>query len=252
MNCLLNTSNVASGVKDMFYEPLQGFEITKPEEFGLGVAKGATSLMKKTVFGLSDTFSKFTGSIGKGLSVMTMDSKFQESRRIASRNRPKHVAQGVAKGAKGLVQGFASGVTGIITQPFQGAQESGVEGFFVGIGKGLLGAVAKPMIGVVDLATGVSEGIKNTTTVFDDDLDRQRLPRHIGKDGILKPYDLREALGQNWLREVKNAKFSSEVYLGHLEMRIDDLAAILTETRILMIHIRKLSLEYDAPFDGIL
>ena len=132
-------NNVASGVKDMFYEPLQGFEITKPEEFGLGVAKGAGSLMKKTVFGLSDSFSKFTGSIGKGLTAMTMDSKFQESRRLAGRNRPKHVGQGMAKGAKGLVTGFASGITGIVSQPIQGAQESGLEGFFVGLGKGLLG-----------------------------------------------------------------------------------------------------------------
>ena len=132
-------NNVASGVKDMFYEPLQGFEITKPEEFGIGVAKGAGSLMKKTVFGLSGSFSKFTGSIGKGLTAMTMDSKFQEHRRIAGRNRPKHVGQGMAKGTTGLVTGFASGITGIVSQPIQGAQESGIEGFFVGLGKGLLG-----------------------------------------------------------------------------------------------------------------
>lgn len=106
------------------------------------------------------------------------------------------------------------------------------------------------MIGVVDLATGVSEGIKSTTTVYEDDLDRQRLPRYIGKDRILKPYDLREALGQNWLREVSNAKYFSEVYLCHLELRYEDLAAILTETRVLMIHINKLSIEYNAPFHG--
>lgn len=123
----------------MFYEPIMGFEITKPEEFGLGVAKGAGSLVKKTVFGLSDTFSKFTGSIGKGLAVMTMDSKYQETRRQASRNRPKHVGQGMAKGAKGLVQGFTSGITGIVSQPLQGAQEAGIEGFFMGFGRGLLG-----------------------------------------------------------------------------------------------------------------
>lgn len=107
------------------------------------------------------------------------------------------------------------------------------------------------MIGVVDLATGVSEGIKNTTSsVEDDDIDRQRLPRYIGRDGILKPYDLREALGQNWLREVGNAKFFSELYICHLELRVDDLAAILTEKRVLMIRIKKLQVEYNAPFEG--
>lgn len=123
----------------MFYEPIHGFEITKPEEFGIGVAKGASSLMKKTVFGLSDTMSKFSGSVGKGLSVLTMDSKFQESRRTARRNKPKHIGHGVANGAMSLARGFTSGVTGVISQPLEGAQKGGVEGFFKGIGRGLLG-----------------------------------------------------------------------------------------------------------------
>jgi hypothetical protein len=44
------------------------------------------------------------------------------------------------------------------------------------------------MVGVVDLATNVSEGIRNTTTVFDDtvELERTRLPRHIHRDKILR------------------------------------------------------------------
>lgn len=92
--------------------------------------------------------------------------------------------------------------------------------------------------------------IKNTTTGVEDDLDRQRLPRHIGKDGILKPYDLRESLGQSWLREVHSGKYASEFYLCHLELRVDDLCAIVTETRVLMIHIKKVKLEYDAKYSG--
>lgn len=48
-------------------------------------------------------------------------------------------------------------------------------------------AVTKPVIGLVDMATSVSEGIRNTTTVFDDvDLFRLRLPRAIPLDSILK------------------------------------------------------------------
>jgi vacuolar protein sorting-associated protein 13A/C len=77
-------------------------------------------------------------------------------------------------------------MTGIVTQPLEGARNSGIEGFVLGIGKGLLGMVAKPVVGVVDFASNVSEGIKNTTTVFEEELDRQRLPRFIGKDGVLR------------------------------------------------------------------
>ncbi|KAI8929325.1 hypothetical protein BC831DRAFT_410850 [Entophlyctis helioformis] len=242
-------NNVASGVSDMFYEPLQGFEITRPQDFGIGVARGASSLVKKTVFGVTDTLSKFTGSIGKGLSVITMDDKFQEKRRLANRNRPRHVVYGMTSGAASLIRSFTSGVTGVVSQPIKGAQESGVGGFFMGLGKGIVGAVTKPMIGVVDLATSVSEGIKNTTTVFDSDLDRQRLPRFIGKDKILKPYDQREALGQSWLKSIENGRFFHEHYVAHLEIRIEDLVAIVTESRVLMARIRKLKLDWDMPFE---
>ena len=71
-------STVSSGVSDLFYEPLQGFEITRPQDFGIGVMKGASSLVKKTVFGLSDTVARFTGSVSKGLSVITMDEKVRQ------------------------------------------------------------------------------------------------------------------------------------------------------------------------------
>jgi hypothetical protein len=47
--------------------------------------------------------------------------------------------------------------------------------------------VTKPVVGVFDFATNVTEGIRNTTTVFDQaDIDRVRLPRFIDCDGILR------------------------------------------------------------------
>jgi vacuolar protein sorting-associated protein 13A/C len=177
-------STVASGVTDMFYEPLQGFQITRPQDFGIGVAKGASSLVRKTVFGLSDTFSKVAGSIGKGVAVMTLDAKYQETRRRDSRNRPEHVVDGVASGAVSLFKGVTSGVSGIIEQPFKGAQESGVGGFFAGLGKGLVGAVTKPVVGIVDMATNITDGIKGSTN-NDKVLQRQRLPRFIPNNGLL-------------------------------------------------------------------
>ena len=67
----------------------------------------------------------------------------------------------------------------------EGAKTQGVGGFFKGIGKGLVGVVTKPVIGVFDMAANVSEGIRNTTTVFDEtQIDRIRPPRLIPFDGI--------------------------------------------------------------------
>ena len=152
---LFNT--LSSGVSDLFYEPLQGLEIMNPQDFGIGVAKGTASLVKKTVYGLSDTLSKFTGSISKGLSVMTMDEKYQKSR--MNRNKPKHAVSGVARGTVSFVNSIGSGISGIISKPLEGAKEEGVGGFFKGFGKGIVGVVTKPIVGVFDLASNVTEGI---------------------------------------------------------------------------------------------
>lgn len=47
--------------------------------------------------------------------------------------------------------------------------------------------VTKPVVGILDLANNVSQGIRNTTTIFDvNDIDRLRLPRYIASDGILR------------------------------------------------------------------
>ena len=81
---------LSSGVIDIFYEPYQGFVLNdRPQELGIGIAKGGLSFVKKSVFGFSDSISKVTGSIAKGLSVATMDKLFQERRRLNTRrNRP--------------------------------------------------------------------------------------------------------------------------------------------------------------------
>lgn len=79
--------------------------------------------------------------------------------------------------------------------------------------------MTKPAVGLFDFANNITEGklflsdnssilyytnshslhpgIRNTTTVFDQSsIDRVRLPRFTASDGILRPYQEREALGQ--------------------------------------------------------
>ena len=69
----------------------------------------------------------------------------------------------------------------------EGAERDGAAGFAKGVGKGFVGLFTKPAVGVMDFLSASTEGIRNTTTVFDQaDLDRIRLPRHIGLDGVLK------------------------------------------------------------------
>ncbi|TPX12975.1 uncharacterized protein E0L32_006620 [Thyridium curvatum] len=247
-------NNISSGLTDVFYEPYQGLIMSdKPEELGIGLARGAASFAKKTVYGFSDSFSKFTGSLSKGLAAATLDKQFQDRRRITrARNRPKHALYGVTAGANSLFTSVASGVGGLARKPLEGAEQEGALGFFKGVGKGVLGFATKPAIGVLDMASNVSEGIRNTTTVFDgSELDRVRIARFVPADGIVRPYNQREALGQFWLKQVDNGKYFDEQYIAHLELPREDMVVMVTYARILLIRSRRLTAEWDVPLKDV-
>lgn len=53
------------------------------------------------------------------------------------------------------------GITGIVTQPVQGAKQEGLLGFAKGMGRGVTGLVAKPLGGAVDIVVKTSLGIEN-------------------------------------------------------------------------------------------
>lgn len=73
---------------------------------------------------------------------------------------------GLANGAKSIFFGFKNAITGVITQPVQGAEKNGLPGFLLGTAKGIGGLVIKPISGVIDAASKTAEGIKNTPGFF--------------------------------------------------------------------------------------
>ncbi len=241
-------NSVSSGVADIFYEPYQGLVMTdRPQELGIGMAKGASSFVKKSVFGFSDSMAKFTGSISKGLAAATLDKEFQDQRRMSkNRNRPKHALYGVTSGGNAFATSVASGIGGLARHPLEGAEKEGAFGFAKGVGKGILGLATKPAIGAFDLASNVAEGVRNTTTVFDQEgLDRVRLTRFIGMDGIVRPYSQREALGQFWLKTSDDGKYFNEDYIAHLELEGKEMMVLVTYNRLLMVRMRKMRMEWD-------
>ncbi|KAF5370222.1 hypothetical protein D9615_010080 [Tricholomella constricta] len=246
-------TNVSSGVADIFYEPFHGVVMHGNKELGIGIAKGAASFLKKTVFGLSDSMTKFTSSVGKGLSAATFDSEYQARRRMAQRrNKPRHAIYGVAAGGEAFASSVTSAMEGVLMKPIEGAESEGALGFFKGVGKGLVGVVTKPVIGVFDLAANVSEGIRNTTTVFDSpDRERTRLPRHVPADGVLRPYSSREALGQYWMKDLNNGVYRQESYVAHIYSTGDDNVVLLTASRVLSFQSKNLRLDWELPFTDV-
>ncbi|CAO0798122.1 unnamed protein product [Mucor circinelloides] len=249
---LFNT--LSSGFGELFYEPYQGFIMSdRPQDLGIGIAKGVGGFMKKGVFGISDSLSRFSGSLGKGVSAATMDKKFQDRRRMnMTRNKPTHAIYGVTQGVGYFGTSVASGFAGLVKRPIEGAESGGVVGFVGGVGKGLVGAFTKPMVGFLDMASNITAGIRETTTVFEGgDINRERLPRYTGKDGIVTSYSQREALGQMWLKEMESGKFFNEVYIAHSVVDNDEVVAILTYTRILVVQSDSLKLDYAISLDTV-
>lgn len=63
--------NISNGVTDLFEKPLEGF-VQGPLEGGLGIVKGAGSLLKNTMAGTFNSVSKITGTVSTGISSLCM------------------------------------------------------------------------------------------------------------------------------------------------------------------------------------
>ncbi|XP_027526554.1 vacuolar protein sorting-associated protein 13A isoform X5 [Neopelma chrysocephalum] len=190
---------LSEGVEAFFYEPYQG-AIQGPEEFIEGMALGLKALVGGAVGGLAGAASRITGAMAKGVAAITMDEDYQQKRREAMNKQPTGLREGITRGGKGLVSGFVSGITGIVTKPIRGAQEEGAAGFFKGVGKGLVGAVARPTGGIIDMASSTFQGIKKVADSSEDVISL-RPPRFFGEDGVIRPYRLRDGTGSQMLQK---------------------------------------------------
>ncbi|XP_028433878.1 intermembrane lipid transfer protein VPS13A isoform X2 [Perca flavescens] len=215
---------LSEGVEAFFYEPYQG-AIQGPEEFVEGMALGVKALVGGAVGGIAGAASRITGAMAKGVAAMTMDEEYQQKRREAMNKQPSGLREGLTRGGKGLVSGFVSGITGIVTKPIKGAQKEGAAGFFKGVGKGLVGAVARPTGGIIDMASSTFQGIKRAAETTQD-VASLRPPRFIHEDGVIRPYKEREGIGSQMLQKIENGRFAKYRYFAHAKVNDSDFLMI--------------------------
>ncbi|CAN0509154.1 unnamed protein product, partial [Ectocarpus sp. 8 AP-2014] len=136
-------SNIGGGAKALVYAPAQGL-VQGPAEFFEGVGRGAHSFVKGTVKGVFNSVAGVGGAVTDTVSKLSFDNDYQLRR---ERDKNKAIANqgGVGQGLKHIAGGLTSGVSGIFMDPVSGAKKGGVGGFFKGVGKGLVGAVVKPV-----------------------------------------------------------------------------------------------------------
>eukprot|EP00897_Mesotaenium_endlicherianum_P007055 jgi/Mesen1/6378/ME000329S05550 len=132
------------------------------------------------------------------------------------------------------IQGLARSVAGVFTAPLQGAVSGGATGLLLGVGKGLVGAIAGPVSGALQLVALTSQGFLGTSGL--------PIPRHLmpsspaaaasagdGRGQALRLHGLvlTQATRSSVFR-FKHQILASTVerYVGHAEVE----AAVLTST----------------------
>eukprot|EP00965_Chrysotila_dentata_P140469 4643877-Pleurochrysis_carterae.AAC.1 len=138
---------MATGVTEAFYEPIAGLQ-RGPEEFAQGVLRGGKSLASNMVFGVSDSVSRMSGALGKGLAELSMDQEYL-AKRASSRSshsggegsQSRNVGEGLRSSVGEVGSGFLKGISGVVSKPMKGAQKDGVGGFFKGVAQGAVGLI---------------------------------------------------------------------------------------------------------------
>lgn len=148
-------SNLLDGIGDLFYEPINGATMG-PSEFFDGIRIGSKSFTSSILGGVSDSFSRFTQAVGSGIANLTFDTEYQQRRQKyqAELNRGD-AADAVAGAVTSFGKGIFEGISGLVLDPYHGAEKDGAKGFFINIGRGFAGLLTKPLIGTTDLVQGI-------------------------------------------------------------------------------------------------
>ncbi|CDW82625.1 ph domain containing protein [Stylonychia lemnae] len=241
-NILGNPTNfiqhMGTGVQDFFYKPIEGM-VQGPLEGGKGLIDGTSSLIKNTVQGTFGSASKMISSVSKGLLFITDDMDFINKREEDNMDKPKNVLEGVGYGLKSTFTGIASGITGVIENPYSGAKKDGVTGFLKGTYKGVSGLVVKPISGALDFFSKTSEGIKNTASSNDKQVTKIRSMRPFyGKQQLIKVYDEFHAYVVQHLMKISRGAYSKDHFIDalHYANPTVNWTIVLTEEHLLLVN----------------
>ena len=191
---------IGTGIFQLFNEPRKGL-LKGPEEFGLGLTRGARALISNVVGGGFNSVSKITGTLlnaTKNLSSMGTEEEII----VKEEEKPKGLLSGALSGFKKGFGELTQGVAGIVTKPIEQTKKGGVGGFFKGLGSGLVGAVLAPVNTVLTVGNQVTSGISNSEFVSNKKrLRRFRLPRTLYKYLPINPYDEKKEYERKKARE---------------------------------------------------
>lgn len=182
---------------------------------GLLFEGSVKSLVKNVTHGLSNSTAKLTESISDGLGRVVLDEEYTETRQkiLEMSSGGNSTGDHLKAGLKGLGFGIFGGISSIIVDSYVGAQADGIHGFISGLGKGIVGTVTKPVIGVLDLASETANAVRERSKSSNRTLpERKRLPRCVtgAAGGLLPPFSLIQSKGQQHLFLINKRNFTEQ------------------------------------------
>lgn len=161
-----------SGLADTILLPYEG--LTRgPTAFISGVAGGISSLVWQVTAGTLTSITKFATSVSRNLDRLSLDSDHMMRQETARRRVPSRTTEGLVQGLSHFGISILGAIAGIADQPIRGFQRAGstadshasdhAREVISGFGKGLVGAVVKPIGGAAELVSQTGQGILHGT-----------------------------------------------------------------------------------------
>ncbi|CAF1003428.1 unnamed protein product, partial [Didymodactylos carnosus] len=154
--------NITNGVYDMIHMPYIGMR-HGPSGFMSGVSDGATSLLKHLSLGTLTSVTSFANSIARNMDRLAMDNEHSTRNEETRRQLPIGMTEGMLQGLELLSLSLLGAVAGLAEQPMQSFRNrhrgQTTTTVLSGVGKGLVGIVAKPVGGVAQLISQTGQGI---------------------------------------------------------------------------------------------
>ncbi|XP_077536947.1 vacuolar protein sorting 13B isoform X2 [Haemaphysalis longicornis] len=149
---------LGSGVSALVVLPYRGLAQGRPWAFLMGISHGASAMLRHISSGALSSVTQLATSVSRNLDRLSLDPEhlaWKESLRTGP-------SAGIGQGLSTLGISLLGAVAGIVDHPMQALiheESRGPTGFVKGVGRGLMGAVAKPISGAAELVAQTGKGI---------------------------------------------------------------------------------------------
>lgn len=202
-------SSFVSGVRDLVVTPTAAFlrSPTNPSAVASAVGKGTLSFFSHSTSGVFGVIAKTSATAGQFAAVLSLDSEYREwhrdrvVREATNLNREwkkrgtQSATEIITRPIGDVLLGVFMGSTGIVMSPYKGFRDGGNVGFAKGLAIGGVGAVVKPLIGILDGLAHFSASVHDIAKSVNI-LERRfqpvlklRLPYVFGMNNVLTPFD---------------------------------------------------------------